>query len=1040
MAPAGGALAQATSTTLTSSETEIDYGDPATLSVRTTGSNAVTGTVTFSSGSTTLGSVVLDSLGNGFPMAATYSAACVMASSGGVKCWGNNNRGQLGDGTITNSMTPVDVIGLPADIVAIRGDTDQYCVVTGAGRLLCWGRNDGGQLGDGTTTDRSTPADVTGLTGGISAVATAEFHTCALTDDGGVKCWGSNAHGRLGDGTTTDSLTPVDVVGLQSGVSAIGLGAQHSCAALAAGGVKCWGRSDFGQRGDGTTADSSVPVDVVGLSDVVVALDMGNDHTCALTEGGAVYCWGQNTNNQIGDGTTTNRYTPVQVNGLSSGVVAIRSGSTHTCALTDDGGIKCWGRGNHGKLGYGGTANRSTPVDVSGLTSGVSALEIGGNNNCAITDNGELKCWGHNFAGQLGDGTTTSRSTPVDATAVGNGVAAIFGDATFSTAALLPGDQTVTAVYGGDEDDNVSEASASLVVTTNTTTALETSSSSVAIGETVTFTATVEYADGAASGSVVFKKGGTTLATETLADGSASFSTDALAVGDHTIKAKFTGDTGFENSRSDTIDQAIEPGETRTSLSVSDALVKEGQSQTFTAAVKSVAPASGTADGSVSFLDGSTVLGTVALVDGAASLAVELGVGRHKVKARYEGTSDWTGSASSRVAATVTAYVDDGETKLDDRPSALDQEHGVSVPLAGGGYVIVWQARQSGRDGYSIRGRRFKAAGRPAGRAFRVTSGTNGNQILPVVTGLKGGGFVVAWAASGQDGSGYGIYARRYDSKARPVGREFRVSTRSADNQTKPSIGSLGKAGFVVVWQSTNQDAPGLGIYAQRFNRTGGRIGTEFLVNSYTRGDQSEAVVTALAKKRFAVSWTSQGQDRSGSGVYAQRFTAQGKRLGGELRIAKRKKHDQRMPALAPRDGGGFVAVWASKGQDGSGSGVYARRFDARGKARGGEIPVNSYTKSHQSSPVVESVADGGFVVVWTSAGQDGSGTGIYAQRFDESGSPVDEEFRVNRTTKGVQRQPAIVSTQDGTLVVTWTGQARAGGRNVLYGSSITLD
>jgi alpha-tubulin suppressor-like RCC1 family protein len=291
------------------------------------------------------------------------------------------------------------------------------CALTSAGGAKCWGGNYYGELGDGTTTDRHTPVAVSGLASGVAAIS-AGFHTCALTSAGGAKCWGFNASGQLGDGTTTERHRPVDVSGLASGVAAIVAATQgdypiHTCALTSGGGVKCWGGNDHGQLGDGTTTERHTPVDVVGLASGVAAIAAGDGHTCALTSGGGVTCWGSNRNGQLGDGTKTDRHTAVDVVGLASGVAAISAAGSHTCALTSAGGVKCWGGNGFGQLGDGTTTNRRTPVDVSGLASGVAAIAAGYSHTCALTSAGGAKCWGRNHYGQLGDGTTTQHHTPV---------------------------------------------------------------------------------------------------------------------------------------------------------------------------------------------------------------------------------------------------------------------------------------------------------------------------------------------------------------------------------------------------------------------------------------------------------------------------------------------------------------------------------------------------------------------------------------------------------------------------------------------------
>ncbi len=384
-------------------------------------------------GSTLLGETVTQ-------VAAGGNHSCALTTAGAVHCWGDNGIGQLGDGTTTQRTTPVAVTGLGAGVAAIAAGSNHSCALTTAGAVHCWGSNGNGQLGDGSTTSQSTPVAVSGLDSGVAAIAAGNSHTCALTTAGAVLCWGFNGSGQLGDGSTTQRTTPVAVSGLGSGVAAIAAGRHHSCALTTAGAVQCWGNNNSGQLGDGSTMGRSTPVAVSGLDSGVAAITAGSQHSCARTTAGAVRCWGSNFNGQLGNGTTTDSTTPVAVSGLDSGVAAIAAGhNVHTCALTTAGAVRCWGWNVYGQLGDGSTMGRSTPVAVSSLGSGVATIVAGTSHSCARTTAGAAHCWGDNFFGQLGDGSTTHRTTPVAVSGLGAGVAAIAAGDTHSCALTTAG-------------------------------------------------------------------------------------------------------------------------------------------------------------------------------------------------------------------------------------------------------------------------------------------------------------------------------------------------------------------------------------------------------------------------------------------------------------------------------------------------------------------------------------------------------------------------------------------------------------------------
>lgn len=352
---------------------------------------------------------------------------CALSSAGGVSCWGYNGYGQLGDGTTNNRTTPVPVVGLSSGVAAIAAGAYHTCAITTAGGVKCWGRNFSGQVGDGTTTDRLAPVDVSGLTSNLEtviAIAGGNEYSCAVTHVGVVKCWGFNGNGQLGDGTTTQRLTPVNV-SLAGGATSVAAGSATTCIRTSTGGAKCWGYNGTYNVGDGvpSATDRLVPVDVQGLTSGVSAVAAGLYHACALTGAGAVKCWGYNSSGEIGNGAATGTYWyPADVVGSSSGVATISASGSTTCASTSSGIVQCWGANGLGQLGDGTTTNRSTPVTVSGLTSSMTAVSVGEYHGCALSNAGVIKCWGYNGSGELGDGTTTTRVTPINAIECGNGV------------------------------------------------------------------------------------------------------------------------------------------------------------------------------------------------------------------------------------------------------------------------------------------------------------------------------------------------------------------------------------------------------------------------------------------------------------------------------------------------------------------------------------------------------------------------------------------------------------------------------------------
>ena len=347
---------------------------------------------------------------------------------------------------------------------------------------------------------------------------------------------------------------------------------------------------------------------------------------------------------------------------------------------------------------------------------------------------------------------------------------------------------------------------------------------------------------------------------------------------------------------------------------------------------------------------------------------------------------------------------------------------------ATGNFVVVWNDPANSGDVY---GRRFDSAGNALGSEFRINTTTSNTQDRVTVAMNAPGAFIVVWQGTNQDGSGLGVYAQRYDASGAAQGGEFRINQQTSNDQGKPSLAIDSAGNFIVTWTSDGQDGNGYGVYARRFDSAGNALGNEFRVNTTTSGDQQHSSVALDDSGGFVIIW--QGQDGGGFGSYGQRFNGAGVAQGSEFRVNTTTDGDQDYPSIAMAANGDFVVAWSSQNQDGGGWGTYAQRYSAAGVAQGGEFLVNTTTSGDQDFPTVAMDSGGNFLVSWESQNQDSSGSwGVYGRLYDKTGTALSGEMLINTTTSGTQDFPSV-AWNGSQAVYVWEGNGTGDSTGIFF-------
>lgn len=359
---------------------------------------------------------------------------------------------------------------------------------------------------------------------------------------------------------------------------------------------------------------------------------------------------------------------------------------------------------------------------------------------------------------------------------------------------------------------------------------------------------------------------------------------------------------------------------------------------------------------------------------------------------------------------------------------AVSEQGYPAVAPRGAGFVVVWESYNQDGSGKSVVGRRLDATGRPVGAEFQVSTWTTNAQDTAAVASDDAGNFVVVWESFDQDGSTDGIFGRRFSTGAVPLGDEFQVNATTINSQDDPQVAMSFSGAFVVTWEAFNQDGSAATVVFQRYSSSGVKLGGETIANTYTTGSQLDPDIAMDAVGRFVIVWTSALQDGSQTGIFGQRFNSAGVAQGTEFRANTFTTGTQDESAVASDFAGNFIVAWESNGQDGSGNGVYAQRYNSVGAALGSEFRVNSVTQYSQDDVAIAADAAGGFIVSWESLGQDGGqSNGVFHRTFDASGTAVTTDVQSNLTTAGNQDDVAIAIAGAGHYTTAWNSFGQDG-------------
>lgn len=637
------------------------------------------------------------------------------------------------------------------------------------------------------------------------------------------------------------------------------------------------------------------------------------------------------------------------------------------------------------------------------------------------------------------EGTVTFK---IDGTTLGSATLS-GGTATLKTTSPIPiGTHSIVAAYGGSDDhaSSISPRVGQTIVPATTSLSLIATPNPSHFGQAVRFSVTVrENGDGIGTpgGIVTFKRNGVLLGRARLDRGTASLTTTSLPVGRYPITAFYSGDESHVASASTAVTQTVRTVMTTTSASADISGILPGGTVTLSATVAATSPTASTPTGNVVFKTGATVLGTVALSGGNATLATRaLTTGSHSIVATYAPPAGFAASSSTGVAVTVDPRVG-SEFPVNTMTTGSQQTPTLAI-LKSGGFVAGWASKDQDGSSWGVYAQRFLANGTPDGAEFRVNETTVGSQSSPAVAATADGGFTIAWVGTNTTGTSAGVWAQRFDATGTPLGTQFRVDTTKGRFQSAPTITAARPSGFAVGWVGSDVAGTSYRTYVQLYAQTGARVGTERVVSKTVMKRLISPPSIAPITGGFAVVWPSAAAATGNPIVAGQRLTSAGALSGTEFAITS-ASFAQQDPVVTGTADGGFAVAWTSLKQDGSGAGVFAQIYKATGVKTGATFRANTTVAADQAEPAISARPGGGFTIAWTSTSQDGSGKGVYAKRYSPTGAALDVEFRLNTTTAGNQLQPALAIANGNDFVATWTSAGQDGSLEGVYGQRYSV-